>query len=249
VARPLVPPKRAPAKAPAPKAAAKGKAQAKARAKTGKLPPIPMPFLLAKLKKTHPGARCSLDHRNPFELLVATILSAQCTDERVNLTTPEVFRRWPDAPRLAEADLPEVEEVIRSTGFFRMKAKALSAMSRDLVEKFGGQPPATLEELVTLRGVGRKTANVVLGNAFGRNEGVVVDTHVGRLARRMGLTRELDPVKVEQDLMAAVPRPEWTLFSHLLIHHGRSFCMARKPACSICPLREPCPRIGVTVSS
>ncbi|MEO6462880.1 MAG: endonuclease III, partial [Candidatus Eisenbacteria bacterium] len=190
-----------------------------------------------------------LDYRNAFELLVATILSAQCTDERVNLTTPEVFRRWPDAPSLAAADLPEIEETIRSTGFFRMKAKALSAMSKDLVEKFGGQPPERLDDLVTLRGVGRKTANVVLGNAFGINEGVVVDTHVGRLSRRLGLTRELDPVKVEQDLMQAIPKKEWTLFSHLLIHHGRSDCIARKPKCSLCPLRAQCPRVGVTVSA
>jgi endonuclease III len=211
--------------------------------------PIPVPFLLRTLKKTHPGARCSLDYRNPFELLVATILSAQCTDERVNLTTPEVFRRWPDARAMAEADLPEIEEVIRSTGFFRMKAKALSAMSKDLVEKFGGQPPPRLEDLVSLRGVGRKTANVVLGNAFGIHSGVVVDTHVGRLSWRMGLTRESDPIKIEKDLMALVPRREWTLFSHLLIHHGRSFCIARKPKCSLCPLREQCPRVGVTLSS
>jgi endonuclease-3 len=211
--------------------------------------PIAVPFLLSTLKRTHPGARCSLDYRSAFELLVATILSAQCTDERVNLTTPEVFRRWPDARALADAELPEIEEAIRSTGFFRMKARALSAMSRDLVEKFGGQPPPRLEDLVTLRGVGRKTANVVLGNAFGIHQGVVVDTHVGRLSRRLGLTREADPVKVEKDLMAALPRREWTLFSHLLIHHGRSFCIARKPKCSLCPLRVKCPRIGVTVSS
>ena len=224
------------------------RASAKAAA-GGRAVPIPVPFLLWTLKKTHPGARCSLDYRNAFELLVATILSAQCTDDRVNVTTPELFRRWPDARALSEADPPEIEEVIRSTGFFRMKAKALSAMSKDLVEKFGGQPPARLEDLVTLRGVGRKTANVVLGNAFGINEGVVVDTHVGRLSRRLGLTRNVDPVKVEQDLMAAIPKREWTLFSHLLIHHGRRFCMARKPACSRCPLRAQCPRRGVTVSS
>jgi endonuclease III len=228
--------------------AAKAKAKAKA-ARGGRAVPIPVPFLLRTLKKTHPGARCSLDYRNAFELLVATILSAQCTDDRVNVTTPELFRRWPDAPALAEADPPEIEHVIRSTGFFRMKAKALSAMSKDLVEKFGGQPPARLEDLVTLRGVGRKTANVVLGNAFGINEGVVVDTHVGRLSRRLGLTRNADPVKVERDLMAAIPRKEWTLFSHLLIHHGRSYCMARKPACSRCPLRAQCPRIDVTASA
>ncbi len=236
------------AKAAAP-ARPKRAARPAAGAKRGKTVPIPLPFLITTLKRTHPGARCSLEYRNAFELLVATILAAQSTDVRINLTTPEVFRRWPDARAMAEADLPEIEEVIRSTGFFRMKARALSEMSRDLVAKFGGQPPPRLDDLVTLRGVGRKTANVILGNAFGLNEGVVVDTHVGRLSRRMGLTRHADPVKVEQDLMALVPRKEWTLFSHLLIHHGRSYCNARKPACSRCPLREKCPRVGVTVSA
>ncbi len=225
-----------------PKRAPAGAAGAKAAPS-----PIPIPRLLATLKRAHPGARCSLEHRDAFELLVATILSAQCTDERVNLTTPEVFRRWPNARALADAELPEIEEVIRSTGFFRMKARALSEMSKDLVEKFAGQPPPRLDALVTLRGVGRKTANVVLGNAFGINEGVVVDTHVGRLSRRMGLTRETDPVKVEKDLVALLPQKEWTLFSHLLIHHGRAFCMARKPACSACPLEALCPRVGVTI--
>ncbi|MGH7726766.1 MAG: endonuclease III [Candidatus Eiseniibacteriota bacterium] len=218
-------------------------------ARRRKVEPIPVPFLLATLKRAYPAARCSLDYGNAFELLVATILSAQCTDERVNMVTPEVFRRWPDAGALAEAELPEIEEVIRSTGFFRMKAKALSAMSRDLVEMFGGEPPRRLEDLVTLRGVGRKTANVVLGNAFGIESGVVVDTHVGRLSRRLGLTKLADPVKIEQDLMAQVPRKEWTLFSHLLIHHGRAICQARKPLCSTCPLLPKCPRVGVKISA
>jgi endonuclease-3 len=208
----------------------------------------PVPVLLRILKRTYPGARCSLDYRNPFELLVATILSAQCTDERVNLTTPEVFRRWPTARAMADAERPEIEEVIRSTGFFRAKARALSDMSRDLVEKFGGEPPPRLEDLVTLRGVGRKTANVVLGNAFEIQSGVVVDTHVGRLSKRLGLTRQTDPAKIERDLMESVPKKEWTLFSHLLIHHGRAICQARKPHCSICPLLEHCPRIGVKIS-
>ena len=237
------------AKPPATKSAAKPPARKSPARKSAEAPPIAVPFLLRTLKREYPGARCSLDYRNAFELLVATILSAQCTDERVNRTTPEVFRRWPDAKAMADADLPELEEAVRSTGFFRMKAKALSAMSRDLADKFGGQPPARLEDLVTLRGVGRKTANVVLGNAFGVNEGVVVDTHVGRLSRRLGLTKEGDPVKVEKDLMARIPRAEWTLFSHLLIHHGRAICIARKPRCSACPLLSGCPRIGVTVST
>jgi endonuclease-3 len=227
---------KAPAKAPAAKAVAKKRA------------PAPIPVVLRILKRTYPAARCSLDYRNAFELLVATILSAQCTDERVNLTTPEVFRRWPNARALADAERPELEEVIRSTGFFRTKSRALSEMSKDLVEKFGGEPPARLEDLVTLRGVGRKTANVVLGNAFGIESGVVVDTHVGRLTKRLGLTKHSDPVKIERDLMELVPKQEWTLFSHLLIHHGRAICQARKPHCSICPLLEPCPRVGVKIS-
>ena len=214
-----------------------------------KRPPVPVPLLLKRLKRAYPGARCSLDYENAFQLLVATILAAQSTDVNTNLVTPALFRRWPDAAALAEADRPEIEEAIHSSGFFRMKARALSEMSRDLVEKFGGTPPRTLAELVTLRGVGRKTANVVLGNAYDIAEGVVVDTHVGRLSRRLGLTRQADPVKVEQDLMKAVPRKEWTLFSHLLIHHGRAICQAKKPLCSVCVLNDVCPRIGVKKSA
>ncbi len=217
--------------------------------KAARRTPIDMKFLLSRLKRAYPGARCSLDHRDAFELLTATILSAQCTDERVNMVTPEVFRRWPDARALAAADLPEIEEVIRSTGFFRAKAKSLSAMSKDVVEKFGGQPPRTMDELTSLRGVGRKTANVVLGNAFDIQVGIVVDTHVGRLARRLGLTKKADPVHVEQDLMRVVPPRDWTLFSHLLIHHGRAVCNARKPLCSACTLAEGCPRVGVKISA
>jgi endonuclease-3 len=235
--------KPAAAKAPRPARTARPAAGAKRK----NAPPIPVPFLLKTLKRAYPGARCSLDYENAFELLVATILSAQCTDERVNMTTPEVFRRWPNARALADAERPEIEEVIRSTGFFRAKARALSDMSRDLVEKFGGEPPPRLDDLVTLRGVGRKTANVVLGNAFDIPSGVVVDTHVGRLSKRLGLTRHTDPVKIERDLMAVVPQDEWTLFSHLLIHHGRAVCQARKPRCTTCPLREACPRVGVTL--
>jgi endonuclease-3 len=212
----------------------------KARAKA-----VPVDVLLRKLKRAYAGARCSLDYADAYQLLVATILSAQCTDERVNKVTPDVFGRWPDARALAEAEPGEIEAVIRSTGFFRAKARSLSSMSADVVAHFGGVPPRTMSELVTLRGVGRKTANVVLGNAYGLNEGVVVDTHVGRLARRMGLTRQTDPVKVERDLMAKVPQKEWTLFSHLLIHHGRAVCQARKPLCSACTLAEACPKVGV----
>jgi endonuclease-3 len=214
-----------------------------------KRPPVPIALLRKRLKRAYPGARCALDYKNAFELLVATILAAQSTDVRVNLESPEVFRRWPDAKAMAEADRPEIEEVIHSTGFFRMKARALSEMSKDLVDKFGGVPPKTMEELLTLRGVGRKTANVVLGNAYGIEAGVVVDTHVGRLSRRLGLTRQTDPVKVEQDLMKVVPRKEWTMFSHLLIFHGRQVCHAKKPLCSTCFLNDVCPRIGVKVSA
>jgi len=196
------------------------------------------------LKRLYPGARCSLDHQSPFHLLVATILSAQCTDERVNQVTPGLFARYPAPADLAAAELPELEEAIRSTGFFRAKARSLAACARDLVAKHGGRVPDRLEDLVALRGVGRKTANVVLGNAFGI-PGVVVDTHVGRLAKRLGLTAEDDPVKVEFDLMERVPRRDWTLFSHLLIHHGRAVCQARKPRCAECALARHCPKLGV----
>jgi len=236
-------------RAPRQKAARPAPATKPRAGRAPKAPPIEVKFLLTRLKRAYPGARCSLDYHNAFELLVATILSAQCTDERVNLTTPEVFRRWPDAASLAAAEPPELEEVIRSTGFFRAKAKSLIAMSKDLVEKHGGQPPRTMETLTALRGVGRKTANVVLGNAFDINVGVVVDTHVGRLARRLGLSRKTDPVHVEQDLMRVIPMKDWTLFSHLLIHHGRAVCNARKPLCSTCTLAAQCPRIGVKVSA
>ena len=225
----------------------RGKLTKPRAARTG--PPVPVDFLLKTLRRAYPAARCSLDHENAFQLLVSTILSAQCTDERVNKVTPDLFRRWPDARAFADADLPEIEEAIRSTGFFRSKARSISEASRDLVARFGARVPRRLEDLVTLRGVGRKTANVVLGNAFGIEAGVVVDTHVGRLARRLGLTKHADPVKVERDLMAALPQKSWTLFSHLLIHHGRAACQARKPRCSGCPLAPKCPRIGVRESA
>ena len=212
-------------------------------------PPDParVTALLRGLRAAYPEARVALQFANPLQLLIATILSAQCTDERVNMVTPALFARYPDAAAFAAADPDELEERIRSTGFYRMKAKAIRSCCADIVDRFGGRVPRTLEELTTLRGVGRKTANVVLGNAFGI-PGLVVDTHVGRLANRMGLTRERDAVKIEMALMPLVPREDWTLFSHWLILHGRRVCNARKPRCSRCPVAADCPRIGVTVA-
>lgn len=196
------------------------------------------------LHRAYPDAECSLAYRTPYQLLVATILSAQCTDERVNKVTPALFKRFGTPERMAAADLGEIEDLIRSTNFFRNKAVALREMSRALVERHGGEVPRGLDELVRLRGVGRKTANVVLGNAFGI-AGLVVDTHVGRLARRLGFTRHDDPEKVEKDLMKLVPREEWTDFAHLLIRHGREVCTARRAWCERCPLQGLCPRVGV----
>ena len=197
------------------------------------------------LQTTYPDARCELDYGNAFELLCATILSAQCTDKRVNMVTPSLFARYPDARALAEARQEDVEELVRTTGFFRNKAKNLIAMARALVERHGGEVPRTMEELVALPGVGRKTGNVILGNAYGINEGVTVDTHVQRLAGRLGLTRETDPVKVEQALMPLFPRERWGMLSHLLIFHGRRTCDARKPRCGACALAELCPSAGI----
>jgi endonuclease-3 len=196
------------------------------------------------LKRLYPGARCSLDYETPFQLLVATILSAQCTDERVNQVTPGLFRQLPTPRDFADVPAGELETAIRSTGFFRSKARSLRECARDLVEKHGSEVPRTLEELTALRGVGRKTANVVLGNAYGI-PGVVVDTHVSRLSHRLGLTRQRDPEKIERDLMEKIPKRDWTLFSHLLIHHGRAICQARKPRCPECKLAPLCPKIGV----
>ena len=194
-----------------------------------------------RLAKEYPDAHCELDHRNPLELLCATILSAQCTDKRVNMVTPALFARYPSASALAEAKPEELEEIIRSTGFFRNKTKSLLGMSAAVVERHGGEVPGTMEELVRLPGVGRKTANVVLGNAFGIDEGVVVDTHVSRLSNRLGLTRESDPVKIEQDLMRLYPKDRWTMLSHLLITHGRVICDARRPKCEACVVNQLCP--------
>ena len=198
--------------------------------------------ILPILKRTYPHAKCSLDYTNPLELLVATILSAQCTDERVNIVTKDLFRRYRSAKDYAGVTPEELERDIQSTGFYRNKTKSLRGMGAALVERHQGKVPATMEELTHLPGVGRKTANVVLGNAFDQNVGVVVDTHVTRVSNRLGLTSHaVDAVKIEQDLMAIVPQEEWTLWSHLLIHHGREICQARKPRCTECPLLAHCP--------
>ena len=199
----------------------------------------------ARLAREYPDAHCELDYRNPLELLCATILSAQCTDKRVNMVTPTLFARYPTAAALADADPGELEEIIRSTGFFRNKTKSLLGMSTAVVEKHGGEVPATMEELVKLPGVGRKTANVVLGNAFDRNEGIVVDTHVTRLSARLGLTKETDAVKIEEALVKLFPREQWTMLSHLLIFHGRRICDARTPKCGDCVLNDICPSARV----
>jgi len=202
-----------------------------------------------RLAKSYPRARCSLDFTSPFQLLVATILSAQCTDKRVNAVTGHLFRRWPAPADMAAARQADLEQVIRSTGFFRAKAKSILGCCRGLVERHGGAVPATLEDLVRLPGVGRKTANVVLGSAFGMATGVVVDTHVGRIARRLGLTRQTDAVKAERDLMAVLPRDEWIAFSHRVIEHGRAVCAARRPRCAGCVLADLCPQVGVKSAS
>ena len=210
--------------------------------------PVRVRAVLEQLRELYPDARCALDFRSPLELLVATILSAQCTDERVNKVTPALFAAYPDAAAFAAADPAALEKAIHSTGFFRNKAKSIREASADIVSKHGGQVPRTLEALTALRGVGRKTANVVLGNAYGI-PGVVVDTHVTRLSHRLGLTNETDPVKIEFALMPLVPRELWTLFSHWLILHGRAVCNARKPLCSQCPLSPHCPKLGVSASA
>ncbi len=197
--------------------------------------------ILPILKRTYPLATCSLDFANPLQLLVATILSAQCTDVRVNIVTKSLFKKYKSAKDFADVAQETLEKDIQSTGFYRNKAQNIRSMAADLVEKHGGQVPRTMDELTTLAGVGRKTANVVLGNAFGINVGVTVDTHVTRVAGRLGLTKEADAVKIEQDLIPIVPQEDWALWSHLLIYHGRAICIARKPKCAECPLREWCP--------
>ena len=200
--------------------------------------------IIAALQKTYPDAHCELNYSNPLELLIATILSAQCTDKRVNLVTAELFRKYCSAADYANARPAELERDIKSAGFYRNKTKNIRACCRKLAERHGGQVPRTLEELTQLDGVGRKTANVVLGNAFHVNAGVVVDTHVARLARRLGLTRENDPEKIERDLMKLVPREQWTMFSHWLIWHGRRRCYARNPDCPDCEIKKLCPSAG-----
>jgi endonuclease III len=200
--------------------------------------------VLRVLARLYPDAHCALDFKSPLELLIATILSAQCTDVRVNLTTPALFARYPDAAAYAQAELADIEELIRPTGFFRNKAKSIRNCCRMLLAQHGGKVPSTLEELVVLPGVGRKTANVVLGNAF-ETPGITVDTHVGRLSRRLGFTTHEDAVKVEHDLMAIWPKKEWTMASHRLIFHGRQVCHSRKPLCDACELAKLCPKVGV----
>ena len=197
--------------------------------------------LIDAFPQVYPGARCELDFRNPLELLVATILSAQCTDKRVNMVTPALFKKYPTAKDYASAPQASLEKAIKSTGFFRNKAKSIRAAMRTIADKHSGKVPDTMEELRALPGVGRKTANVVLGNAFGKNEGIVVDTHVARLSQRLGLTKQKDADKIERDLMKLVPREHWTDWSHWLIWHGRRRCFARKPDCNQCEVFRLCP--------
>jgi endonuclease-3 len=196
------------------------------------------------LAQVYPDARCALHYENPLQLLIATILSAQCTDARVNLVTPGLFARFPSAKAFATADIRELETAIQSTGFFRNKARNIQECCKQLVARYAGQVPDRLEELVELPGIGRKTANVILGSAYDLPS-ITVDTHVGRLSRRMGLTTESDPEKVERDLMRLIPKKEWTMFSHRMIYHGRQVCFARKPNCAGCALNKICPKIGV----
>ncbi len=205
-----------------------------------------LPEIIGLLKKSYPGAECSLDHKDPFQLLIATILSAQCTDERVNKVTPALFKKYPGAAAMAAAPPADLEKLVHSTGFYKNKALSLKEASKAITGKFGGEVPRTMEELLTLRGVARKTANVVLGSAYGIAAGVVVDTHVKRLAFRLGLTKETDPEKIERDLMKALPKSGWIWFSHALVLHGRAVCGARTPLCGDCPLKKLCPRAGVT---
>lgn len=201
--------------------------------------------IVAGLHAAYPDAHCELNYSNPLELLIATILSAQCTDKRVNIVTADLFRKYRSAADYAKADLAELEKEIRTTGFFRSKAKNIQACCRALVDNHNGEVPRRMEELTALGGVGRKTANVVLGNAFNINAGIVVDTHVARLSHRLGLTEEAAPEKIEEDLQPLVPHDQWCLFSHLLIWHGRRRCLARLPDCPRCEVRALCPRIGV----
>lgn len=200
--------------------------------------------ILKILRKTYPDVQCALTHENPFQLAVATILSAQCTDKRVNLVTPSLFQKYPAPKDFVKASLSDIETMIRSTGFYKNKAKSIQGLSRDLLKNHGGKIPKTLEELVKLPGIGRKTANVILGVAFGV-PGIVVDTHVKRLTNRMGLTRQKDPTKIEFEMMEILPKKDWSDFGLLLIQQGRQICLARKPRCEVCPINKVCPKIGV----
>jgi endonuclease III len=202
--------------------------------------------LIARLRATYPDAHCELNYETPVQLLAATILSAQCTDERVNIVTRDLFAQYPTAEDLAAVPIKRLEKIIQSTGFFRNKAKNIKACCQALVDEHGGEVPQDLETLVALPGVGRKTANVVLGTAFGLPTGVVVDTHVSRLSQRLGLTDKTDPVKIERELMDVLPKKQWINFSHRMIHHGRQVCNARKPKCDECGMQRFCPQIGVT---
>jgi endonuclease III len=237
------------------KAAAKAtktvKATPRAAKKTAYQPrdPARIRAILDILAETYPGVECALHHSNPWELLVATILSAQCTDVRVNMVTPELFHQFPTPKAFAEASLPAIEEAIRSTGFYRNKAKSISGAAKKIISEFKGKVPQTMTELLTIPGAARKTANVVLGVAYGKAEGVVVDTHVLRISQRLELTQETTPGKVEQDLMTILPQDRWIAFSHEVIHHGRQVCVARKPRCADCTLEKLCNSNDKTWSS
>jgi endonuclease-3 len=211
-----------------------------ARVTRGALAPDRVAAILKGLDEAYPEAECALNHRSPWELLVATILSAQCTDVRVNMVTPELFRRFPTPEAMAKAGLPELEELIKTTGFFRNKAKSIQGAARKIIADFGRQVPQTLAELITIPGAARKTANVVLGVCFGKAEGVVVDTHVFRISRRLELAKGDTAEKVEQELMQVIPRERWISFSHQIIHHGRRVCIARNPKCNLCNLEQLC---------
>ena len=221
----------------------------KTPARRGPLAPDRVTAILKGLDEAYPNAECALHHRSPWELLVATILSAQCTDVRVNMVTPELFRRFPSPQAMAKASLPELEELIKTTGFFRNKAKSIQGAARKIIADFGGEVPQTLAELITTPGVARKTANVVLGVSFGKAEGIVVDTHVFRIARRLELAKGDTPEKVEQELMQVIPRERWISFSHQIIHHGRQVCAARNPKCNVCNLEPLCRSKDKTWSS
>lgn len=218
----------------------KSSSKSKLNSPRGDLAPERVAEILKRLDEAYPDAECALNHRTPWELLVATILSAQCTDVRVNMVTPELFRRFPSPEAMTKAKLPELEELIKTTGFFRNKAKSIKGAAEKIVKEFGGKVPETLAELITVPGAARKTANVVLGVSFGKAEGVVVDTHVFRIARRLGLAKGDTPQKVEQELMRVLPKNHWIRFSHQVIHHGRQVCDARKPKCDKCHLETLC---------